>query len=115
MVTCALQSLAVWYYQAAYAFRYILSGGIKAEWLFSFFLSGHMFPLTMLPDNVATVVNFLPFKYLAYFPAAIFLGKIPQEDLPMELAVEACWLTFFIIVCRIAYARGVRRYSGFGG
>ncbi|HBV62538.1 MAG TPA: ABC transporter permease [Rhodopirellula sp.] len=83
--------------------------------LFSFFLSGHMFPLTMLPDNVATVVNFLPFKYLAYFPAAIFLGKIPEEDLPMELAIEACWLTFFIIVCRIAYARGVRRYSGFGG
>lgn len=83
--------------------------------LFSFFLSGHMFPLTMLPDNVATFVNFLPFKYLAYFPAAIFLGKIPEEDLPMELAIEACWLTFFIVVCRIAYARGVRRYSGFGG
>lgn len=83
--------------------------------LFSFFLSGHMFPLNMLPDNVATFVNVLPFKYLAYFPAAIFLGKIPEEDLPMELAVEACWLTFFIIVCRIAYTRGVRRYSGFGG
>lgn len=83
--------------------------------LFSFFLSGHMFPLTMLPDNVATFVNLLPFKYLAYFPAAIFLGKIPEEDLPLELAIEACWLTFFIVVCRIAYARGVRRYSGFGG
>ena len=33
----------------------------------------------------------------------------------MELAIEACWLTFFIIVCRIAYSRGVQRYSGFGG
>jgi ABC-2 type transport system permease protein len=74
-----------------------------------------MFPLTMLPDHVATFVNFLPFKYLAYFPAAIFLGKIPEEDLPLELAIEACWLTFFIVVCRYAYARGVRRYSGFGG
>ena len=83
--------------------------------LFSFFLSGHMFPLTMLPDNVATVVNFLPFKYLAYFPAAIFLGKIPTEDLPLELAIEGCWLTFFILLCRFAYSRGVRRYSGFGG
>ena len=35
--------------------------------LFSFFLSGHMFPLTLLPDSVETVVNFLPLKYLAYF------------------------------------------------
>lgn len=83
--------------------------------LFSFFLSGHMFPLSMLPDGIASFVNLLPFKYLAYFPAAIFLGKIPEEDLPMEMAIEAAWLVFFIIVCRVAYARGVKRYSGYGG
>jgi ABC-2 type transport system permease protein len=83
--------------------------------LFSFFLSGHMFPLTLLPDNIEPFVNFLPFKYLAYFPAAIFLEKIPAEDLPMEMAIEAAWLAFFIIVCRLAYSRGVKRYSGFGG
>jgi ABC-2 type transport system permease protein len=83
--------------------------------LFSFFLSGHMFPLTLLPDGVETLVNFLPFKYLAYFPAAIFLGKIPAQDLPAELAVEAAWLMFFIVVCRVAFTRGVKRYSGYGG
>ncbi|QEG02014.1 hypothetical protein Mal15_60970 [Stieleria maiorica] len=83
--------------------------------LFSFFLSGHMFPLTMLPESVLTVVNWLPFKYLAYFPAAIFLEKIPEEELAREMWIEAGWLVFFIILCRIAYARGVKRYSGFGG
>ncbi|WP_145177285.1 ABC transporter permease [Rubripirellula lacrimiformis] len=83
--------------------------------LFSFFLSGHMFPLTMLPPGIESFVNFLPFKYLAYFPAAVFLGKVPEEELPLEMAVEAAWMTFFIIVCRVAYARGIRRYSGFGG
>jgi ABC-2 type transport system permease protein len=74
-----------------------------------------MFPLTLLPESVLTIVNFLPFKYLAYFPAAIFLRKIPDEDLPFELAVEAAWVAFFIIACRFTYARGVKRYSGFGG
>jgi ABC-2 type transport system permease protein len=83
--------------------------------LFSFFLSGHMFPLTLLPDGIETFVNLLPLKYLAYFPAAIFLGKIPPEDLPLELAIEAAWLVFFIIACRVAFARGVKRYSGYGG
>jgi ABC-2 type transport system permease protein len=83
--------------------------------LFSFFLSGHMFPLTLLPEGIGTFVNFLPFTYLAYFPAAIFLGKIPPEDLPAELAIEFCWLVFFIVACRLAYARGVKRYSGYGG
>ena len=83
--------------------------------LFSFFLSGHMFPLSLLPDSVEPFVNFLPLKYLAYFPAAVFLGKIPEEELPMEMAIQAAWLVFFIVICRVAYARGVRRYSGYGG
>jgi ABC-2 type transport system permease protein len=83
--------------------------------LFSFFLSGHMFPLTLLPDDIARLVNFLPFKYLAFFPAAVFLGKIPEEELALELAIEAGWLVFFVVICRVAFARGVRRYSGFGG
>ncbi len=83
--------------------------------LFSFFLSGHMFPLALLPDNVEWFVNLMPLKYLAYFPAAVFLGKIPPEDLPMELAIEFAWLVFFIFLCRFAYKNGVKRYSGFGG
>ncbi len=83
--------------------------------LFSFFLSGHMFPLSLLPEGIEPLVNFLPFKYLAYFPAAVFLGKIPDEQLPTEMAIEAAWLAFFIVVCRVAYNRGVRRYSGYGG
>lgn len=83
--------------------------------LFSFFLSGHMFPLTLLPEDIGRFVNFMPFKYLAFFPAAVFLGKIPEEQLMTELLVEAGWLLFFVVVCRVAYARGVRRYSGYGG
>ena len=83
--------------------------------LFSFFLSGHMFPLTLLPDGIEQIVTFLPLKYLAYFPAAIFLQKIPEDELLYELGLEACWLVFFIILCRFAYSRGVKRYSGFGG
>ncbi len=83
--------------------------------LFSFFLSGHMFPLTLLPDSIEPFVSFLPLKYLAYFPAAVFLGKIPPDELAMEMVIEAAWLVFFMIVCRVAYKRGVARYSGFGG
>jgi ABC-2 type transport system permease protein len=83
--------------------------------LFSFFLSGHMFPLSLLPDSVEGLVQFMPFKYLAYFPAAVFLEKIPPERLWIELGVQFLWLLFFIVACRVAYARGVKQYSGYGG
>lgn len=83
--------------------------------LLNFFLSGHMFPLDLLPEPWLSLVKFLPFKYLAYFPAAVFLGKVEPEVLWQEIAIEVCWLVALIIVARILYARGLRRYSGFGG
>jgi ABC-2 type transport system permease protein len=83
--------------------------------LLSFFLSGHMFPLDLLPDWAIDIVNVLPFQYLAYMPAAIFLGKIPEEELWTSLAIEACWLLAFVALARFMFERGVQRYSGFGG
>lgn len=82
--------------------------------LLNFFLSGHMFPLDLL-GSWQFVVNFLPFKYLAYFPAAIFLGKIESSQLWIELGLEAVWLLGLICLARFLYARGLRRYSGYGG
>lgn len=83
--------------------------------LLSFFLSGHMFPLDMLPDFWLTIVDALPLKYLAYFPAAVFLGKVSGPELVWGLSVEFAWVVFFIIASRAAFNRGVHRYSGFGG
>ena len=83
--------------------------------LFNFFCSGHMFPLDMLPAPWSTLVQLLPLRYLAYFPAAVFLGKIRGGELIFGLWVQLAWVVFFIGFCRFAFRRGVRRYSGFGG
>jgi ABC-2 type transport system permease protein len=83
--------------------------------LFSFFLSGHMFPLDMLPEPWHSLVDLLPLQYLAYFPAAVFLGKISGPALAQHLAVEVGWIALFILASRVLYHRGLKRYSGFGG
>lgn len=83
--------------------------------LLNFFLSGHMFPLDLLPEPWHTLVDFLPFKYMAYFPAAIFLGKVEASRVWWEISVEALWLVAFIVLSRVLYARGLKRYSGYGG
>jgi ABC-2 type transport system permease protein len=57
----------------------------------------------------------IPLQYLAYFPAAVFLGKISGSDLWIGLTIQAAWVLFFIVACRAVYARGVRHYSGYGG
>ncbi len=83
--------------------------------LFNFFFSGHMFPLNMLPAPWDTIVLFIPLQYLAFFPAAVFLQKITGPELWIGLTAEAAWVLFFIVVCRTMYARGLKRYSAFGG
>ncbi|MDA7950265.1 MAG: ABC-2 family transporter protein [Pirellulaceae bacterium] len=83
--------------------------------LLSFFLSGHMFPLDILPTSVKTVIELLPLKYLAYYPPAIFLGKIQGWALVYGLLIEAVWLLFFVVLSRVMFHFGVKRYSGFGG
>jgi len=83
--------------------------------LLSFFLSGHMFPLNMLPSPWFDIFNLLPFKYLAYFPAAVFLEKVTGDELVRDLWIEAAWVAAFIVLSRVMFRRGVKRYSGFGG
>ncbi len=79
--------------------------------LFSFFLSGHMFPLDLLPKEgwlgiVASLVRYLPLQYLAYFPAAVYLEKLTWSEILLGLAVEAGWLLALMLLCRFLFARG---------
>ncbi len=83
--------------------------------LFNYFFSGHMFPLDMLPGYWGVAVRALPLQYMAYFPAAVFLGKTTGADLVWGLGVECFWVVFFIVAARLAFHYGAKRYSAFGG
>jgi len=91
--------------------------------LVQYLLSGHMFPIDMLAGvptglpgtSLADVVAWLPFQFTAFFPAAIWLGKVQGAELAQLLAIEVAWVVVMIVACRLAWARGTRRYSAFGG
>ena len=100
-----------------------VSSIIFAYMLVQYLLSGHMFPLDMLAGvptgiagvSVADVVRWLPFEYTAYFPAAVWLGKVRGAELVQSLAIEAAWVVVMAVACRLAWRRGTWRYSAFGG
>ncbi|MBV9126413.1 MAG: ABC-2 family transporter protein [Planctomycetes bacterium] len=81
----------------------------------NFFVSGQMFPLDLLSPGWVRLLKALPFQYLAYFPAAVFLGKIRGEALVQGLCTEAAWVLAFIVLSRWLYRLGLRRYSAYGG
>ena len=57
----------------------------------------------------------LPFQYMAYFPAVVFLGKVKGPTLLLHLLGELFWAVFFMVLARVLYRLGLRRYSAFGG
>jgi ABC-2 type transport system permease protein len=81
----------------------------------NFFISGQMFPLELLGHPWDTILASLPFQYLAYFPATVFLGRVQGEALARGLLIQAGWAVAMIFLARWLYARGLRRYSAYGG
>jgi ABC-2 type transport system permease protein len=81
----------------------------------NFFISGQMLPLDLLPEPWASLLKALPFQYMAYFPAVVFLGKVRGKALALYLLAELAWAVAFMVLARVLYRVGLRRYSAYGG
>ena len=85
--------------------------------ILNYFVSGQMFPLELLNEYpyVTRTLELLPFQYLAYFPAMVFLEKKQGMDLLIGLSIEAAWALGLMLLSRWMYRLGLKRYSAFGG
>jgi ABC-2 type transport system permease protein len=81
----------------------------------AYFFSGHMIPLDLLPPWLKGIVMNLPFKYEAYFPVTVYLGRYSSEELMVEFGVEALWILGLLIIVKTLYRRGLKRYGAYGG
>lgn len=78
------------------------------------FFSGGYFPLNMLPVALSTASIYLPFAYTFYIPAQLYLKKIDLTQGLLGLAVEAVWVVLLVIIVRIVWFRGLKRYEAVG-
>jgi ABC-2 type transport system permease protein len=92
------------------SFMYIIN-------ILTFFVSGQLFPLELLASYpyVTEALEVLPFQYMAYFPAMVFLEKRAGADLMVGLAMELGWAIGLILFARWLYRLGLRHYSAYGG
>ena len=82
---------------------------------FEYFLSGHMFPLDLMPAWLRAVLDWMPFTYELFFPVAVFLEKVQGAALFRGLAIQAGWVFVSWMVGRIMWSRGLRHYGAYGG
>jgi ABC-2 type transport system permease protein len=107
LINLAVGLLSFWFLEVtSFLFVFMVS---------QYFLSGHQFPLTMLPDGLREVVTLLPFAYETFYPVMIVLGKCTGAEAWRVIAVQAGWIAILSAVVTFGWKRGLRRYAAFGG
>ncbi len=82
---------------------------------FEYFLSGHVFPLDIMPSWLQGFIHWSPFTYELFFPAQIYMERVKGAALVEGLAIQAGWLLISWVAARVLWSRGVRKYQAVGG
>jgi len=81
--------------------------------MITLFLSGALIPLSVMPAVWGPFLAVQPFGYAVAFPIQTLLAP-DSSELRVGLAVQAFWVLFALATARLAWVRGLRRYSGAG-
>ncbi len=74
--------------------------------------SGRLAPLAFLPFGFQIAADYLPFKYLAFVPAQIFVGQIALTEIPKIFAVGLLWIVILAALTQVIWYHGLKRYEG---
>jgi ABC-2 type transport system permease protein len=77
-------------------------------------LSGRLVPMTLLPEWAQAVALFLPFQWAFAFPIEVLLGRLSSGQILTGFAFQAGWVLLGLLVIRVMWRAGVRRYSAVG-
>lgn len=101
--------------------------GLLAFWLLTAFslewflmgimalFSGSMIPLWFMPPALATAFGYLPFAWISYYPAAVYLGKLDPAATWIHLAIGLAWVSALGLCVAWLWAQSRHRLIVQGG
>lgn len=79
------------------------------------FVSGALIPLSFFSAQAQTTFYFLPFQYMRYFPAVIFLGKISSVQIIYGLISSIVWIVVLYLLFKFFYKKTLKSFEALGG
>lgn len=76
--------------------------------------TGIIIPISFLPGIWGKIFGFLPFRFIAYFPMQIYLGKITMPEMLAGFAQGFVWLIIFVVFGWYLWRKGVKHYTASG-
>ncbi|CAN5163659.1 ABC-2 family transporter protein [soil metagenome] len=74
---------------------------------------GTLAPLTLMPQWVQTIANFLPFKYIFYIPTQILTHK--STNPLFDVLFQFVFVILFLLIYKFVWKIGIKRYESIGG
>lgn len=81
------------------------------------FAGGSLIPMEFYPGWLNMLLDFLPYKYVYYYPIQIFLNKYSGDVWEMWgkiIVIQGVWMIGLFIVYKMVWGRAVRRYCAVG-
>lgn len=101
------------------AFWLVKTDGIsRAVAVFISICSGMMLPLSMFPPGIQKFFFYLPFQFIAYVPARVFMGSYELAGMTMSIpqivGLQAVMVLATLFINRIVWYFGTKRFTGVG-
>lgn len=80
-----ITSLLAFWILTAFALDWLLRGVMALA-------AGSIIPLWFMPPALAAILGYLPFAWVSYYPAAIYLGKLDPAAALLHLGLGLVWL-----------------------
>lgn len=78
------------------------------------FAAGGLFPLDILPGQIFSILKFLPFTYLLYFPLKIYLGQLSPHQIITGLVIALVWASILYLAAKLIWRKGLAIYTAYG-
>jgi ABC-2 type transport system permease protein len=118
IITCVLAYLL--HFLLDYSLS-LLAFWIEDTWSFSLLkqitiliFGGLAFPLSLVPQNVNWIFDFLPFKFIYYVPISVIQGKLSPAEIMTDFLQLIIWMVILAVSGSWLWKSGMKKYGAYG-
>lgn len=77
--------------------------------------SGMIAPITLFPEFLQKIANFLPFKDCIYTPVNVYFGKLETIEILQVLLKQCVWIAILYIIAKLLFKKAIKNITVNGG
>ncbi len=77
-------------------------------------LTGRLIPVVLFPLFLQNILNFLPFKYIVFFPTQMVIGNLNTSTILAGIANQIMWLIGLFLLSKWMWKKGITKFSAVG-